>query len=378
MPTDSESQSSGPQALAPAFWRPQVSPSQPLEIEDDRADNWKIWKQQWENYCIITGLNSQPEDYKCAILLHSIGMDAMRIYNGMKFSEGEDRNKMANIIAKYDQHSLGQTQEFFERFQFHRRDQASVESIDEYLSVLRNMSKTCGFCDFMRDLLTMDRLLLGITNDETREELLSTHDLTINKAIEICRGMEAASHHVKVLKNEEGNKIKDISKKKSGQHIHQQRIKKPPQSDDPEALKRKCLFCCQIHVMKREMCQAWGKTCAACGERNHFKASNKCKQQSVNSLPDYYSDSSESSTETISTVTASEDRVVNSVDPGNQLIFCETEINNKPVRMQIDCGSTVCILPKCYLGLPGGSTYSAWEGSSSDVEQNVVICSWQV
>ena len=89
----------------------------------------------------------------------------------------------------------------------------------------------------------------------------------------------------------------------------------------------------------------------ACGERNHFKASNKCKLQSVNSLADdYSSDSPESSTETISTVTACEDPVVNSVDPGNQLIFCEMEINNKPVRMQIDRGATVCILPKCYLG----------------------------
>ena len=145
MPTNSESQSSGPQASAPAFRRPHVSPSQPLEIEGDRADNWKIWKQRWENYCIITGLHSQLEDYKCAILLHCIGLDAMRICNGLKFSEGEDRRKMADIIAKYDQHFLVQTQEFYERFQFSRRDQASGESIHEYLSVLRNMSKTPWF-----------------------------------------------------------------------------------------------------------------------------------------------------------------------------------------------------------------------------------------
>ena len=88
----------------------------------------------------------------------------MRIYNGMKFSKGEDRNRMADIIAKYNQHFLGQTQEFFERFEFNRR--ASGESIDEYLSVLRNMSKTCDFCEGMRDLLIMDRLLLGITNEK--------------------------------------------------------------------------------------------------------------------------------------------------------------------------------------------------------------------
>jgi len=75
----------------------------------------------------------------------------MRLYNGMKFSENEDRNKMVDIPAKYDQHFLGQTQEFFERFQFNRRDQASGESIDEYFSVLRNMSKACGFCDCMHN-----------------------------------------------------------------------------------------------------------------------------------------------------------------------------------------------------------------------------------
>ena len=103
--------------------------------------------------------------------------------------------------------------------------------------------------------------------------------------------------------------------------------------------------------MKKERCPAWGKTYAACGERNHFKASRRCKRQSINSLAeDYSSDSSESSTGTISTVTVSEDQVVHSVNPNNQLIFCEMEINKMPVKMQMDCGATVCILLKHYLG----------------------------
>ena len=165
------------------FRRPQVPAPNPLDVDGDRADNWKIWKQRWDNYCIITGLLDQPEDYKCAMLLHSIGIEAMRIFNGLKFSDGEDRNNMADAIKKFDQHFLGQTQEFFERFQFNRRNQESGESIDEYVSVLRNMAKTCGFCDCMRELLIMDRILLGILDDKTREELLSTHDLTPVKAI---------------------------------------------------------------------------------------------------------------------------------------------------------------------------------------------------
>ena len=39
--------------------------------------------------------------------------------------------------------------------------------------------------------------------------------------------------------------------------------------------------------------------------------------------------------------------------------------------MQIDCGPTV--YPSKVL--PGGPAYSAWEGSSADVEQEIFICS---
>ena len=77
---------------------------------------------------------------------------------------------------------------------------------------------------------------------------------TLNKSTEICRGMEAASHNMKALKNEEVNKIKGILKKKSGQHKHWHRIKKPLQSVDQKALK-KCLFCCQVKAMKKKCVQ---------------------------------------------------------------------------------------------------------------------------
>ena len=72
--------------------RPQLPAPNPLDVDGDRADNWKIWKQRWDNYCIITGLLDRPEDYKCAMLLRSIGIEAMRIFNSLKFSDGEDRN----------------------------------------------------------------------------------------------------------------------------------------------------------------------------------------------------------------------------------------------------------------------------------------------
>ena len=103
--------------------------------------------------------------------------------------------------------------------------------------------------------------------------------------------------------------------------------------------------------MKKELCPAWGKTCMACGGKNHFQVSSKCKHHSVHAVgEDYSSNSSENSSETNSGITTDQDHFVNAINPGNQLIFCEMEVNKKPVKLQIDCGATVCILPERYAG----------------------------
>ena len=77
-------------------------------------------------------------------------------------------------------------------------------------------------------------------------------------------------------------------------------------------------------------------------------------QASKHALPcvlpcDWSSDSSDTSTGTISAVT-SQDHVVISVQPDNHLIYCKMEVNKEPVKLTVDCGSTVCILPERYLG----------------------------
>ena len=73
----------------------------------------------WHNYLIVSGLDSKPDRYVTALLLHSIGKDALRVYNGMQFDD-EDRENPAIIIAKFDDYVLGETKEFFERFKFNR------------------------------------------------------------------------------------------------------------------------------------------------------------------------------------------------------------------------------------------------------------------
>ena len=74
----------------------------------------------WNNYLIVSGLDSKPDRYVTALLLHSICKDALCVYNGMQFDD-EDRDNPEKIIEMFDEYVLGETKEFFERFKFNRR-----------------------------------------------------------------------------------------------------------------------------------------------------------------------------------------------------------------------------------------------------------------
>ena len=90
----------------------------------------------------------------------------LHVYNGMQFHD-EDRDNPPIIIAKFDEYVFVEKKAFFERFKFNRCFQTSG-SFDQYLSGLRNLEKSCGFCNCTREKLLMDRIILGVKNENTR------------------------------------------------------------------------------------------------------------------------------------------------------------------------------------------------------------------
>ena len=71
----------------------------------------------------------------------------------------------------------------------------------------------------------------------------------------------------------------------------------------------KCKFCSKVHAMNKKSCLAWGKSCDACKDKNHFKNSERCpkSKRNVHGVHEYgYSDTDSSSCARISTVTAAD------------------------------------------------------------------------
>lgn len=192
-----------------------ITPPNPLDISSSgsAAENWKHFKQVWENYTIITNLTTQTEKYRVALFLHCIGADALKVYNGMQFENEDDRKSLEKIIQKFDEFTIGEVNETYERYIFHGRNQAADESIDAYITVLRSLARTCGFCTCLHDSLIRDRIVLGISNQNLRKRLLQERNLDLKKCIDLCRSSEAAMSQFK--------SISGASKVNDNDYVHQ-------------------------------------------------------------------------------------------------------------------------------------------------------------
>ena len=91
-----------------------------------------------------------------------------------------------------------------------------------------------------------DRIILGITQSDTRQELLKIHKRSLNACVDVYRAAKSAITHRSVLD--------DLC-----EPVHV--------VNHGRLLKRECRYCGRRHAPKKEMCPAYGKTCNNCGPR---------------------------------------------------------------------------------------------------------------
>lgn len=126
-----------------------------------------------------------------------VGEDALELYNTFTWEEDGDQNKMKKIMEKFEAYCNPKKNTTWERHVFNTRAQKPDETIDEYVTDLRSKAITCEFGDLM-DSLIRDRIVCGIKDDATRKQLLKegASELSLQKAIDICRSNETDNPHV--------------------------------------------------------------------------------------------------------------------------------------------------------------------------------------
>ena len=173
-----------------------------------------------------------------ALFLYSIGLEAVEIYNSFDLSE-ENRKKLSEIIKRFDNFAIGETNETYERYVFNSRLIAVCligEAIDAYVGELRTLAQSCNFCTCLNDTLIRDRIVLGIRDRGTRKRLLRQGKLTLQKCIEIAKSDEVSNTQLKNIDQptqEDVHKVKFPKPKKTEQEKKYPKYQKQPDRRNP-------------------------------------------------------------------------------------------------------------------------------------------------
>lgn len=68
---------------------------------------------------------------KVALFLYCIGPEVLKIYNDLSFETSEQKGTLEHIITKFDEFTIGQTNEY-EHYILNSRNQATGKSVYAY------------------------------------------------------------------------------------------------------------------------------------------------------------------------------------------------------------------------------------------------------
>lgn len=285
-----------------------AKPPEELRFKGDVASNWKLWKQKFNLYLLASGKSEKKDDVKIAVLLSLLGDEGIQIYNTFEYSEGEDNTKLTTILAKFDTYCNPIRNLVYEHFKFFKRDQLPGETVDQFVTALRQLANTCDFKE--KDVLIRDRIVLGIRDLKIQERLLQNQDLKLTEAISICRSMESSAATQKEISRESSavNVVSYNSSRKprnsSGDFSCRREMSKQYQRNasgvsdvKPSGRNsgKNCTKCGLDHPADK--CPAFNRYCSRCKRKGHYR--KFCKTSNVHAVERDYdsadSDSSENS-----------------------------------------------------------------------------------
>ena len=142
-----------PAAGAGPAWSGRCSRPDRLDVASARGELFRIWRERWEDYVLLSGLERAEPRVQIAALRDCLTDDTIRVLRNLELSE-RDRGDVNKSIDALERYANGQINEVIERKKFNERVQSQGESVDDFLTSLKELARSCNFCDECRDCKT--------------------------------------------------------------------------------------------------------------------------------------------------------------------------------------------------------------------------------
>ncbi|XP_055613408.1 uncharacterized protein LOC129759885 [Uranotaenia lowii] len=236
----------------------------PLSLEGDMEANFEFFERNWLNYVQATGMNSWPEGdnaRKVSLLLSVIGEEAKKKYFNFELTNEESVNPDA-ALAAIKQKVIVKRNIIVDRLDFFSAFQLPTESTDQFSSRLRLLARVARLAPLENDLVTY-KMVTANKWSHLRTKMLTITDITLEKAIDLCRAEEIAAKRATEL---------------GMPHIQGEVNKVRNSKASPKKLPR-CKFCGGEHKFAKGVCPAFGQKCYKCKGKNHFEQVCKRKRR---------------------------------------------------------------------------------------------------
>ncbi|RWS00581.1 uncharacterized protein B4U79_05220, partial [Dinothrombium tinctorium] len=151
---------------------------------------------QFEIYleALSTGNMRRSEKSKTSLFLHVAGPEAIEVYNTLKFATQDESENLGSVLNAFEKYCNPRKSLAMERYYFNKAQQESEETIDHFITRLKQLAKSCEYGD-LEESLIRDRIICGVRCDSTRERLLQEDELslcglTLDQSIKICKAAE--------------------------------------------------------------------------------------------------------------------------------------------------------------------------------------------
>ena len=123
------------------------------------TETWNSYQERLEQYFIVNGINDEK---KVAGLLTLLGEKSYGLLRSLTspLKPSEKTYDELLLCALLKEHLSPKPLLIAERFRFHKRNQATGESINDYVATLRKLSEHCDFGTNLTDTLR-DRFVCG-------------------------------------------------------------------------------------------------------------------------------------------------------------------------------------------------------------------------
>jgi len=245
---------------------PEMSGMQEFNVIGDAsglAQRWKRWIRSFQLYAAGRGVTNAEQ--KKSLLLHCAGMSVQDIFFTLT-SSTEGADVYAKAVNTLEDYFVPQANVPYERHTFRQLAQQPSETIEQFITRLRQKAETCEFAN--KDEQIRDQVIEKCISSRLRRKLLEKgKDLTLDDLRTTARTYEEAESQAKKMEQ---------PTQATSESINKLYAKGKPRHTASVRMDIECYRCgYKGHTAKDSRCPAKDKRCRKCKNIGHFE--KKCK-----------------------------------------------------------------------------------------------------